>query len=334
MASSFPPGLLPAEVAFVCEMEHVTVVPRQRLDPIPLLGGATPQLRPPYRAVLPLWLALLLKRQRRASIVAPPWLHPASLRELVVLETKNQTPDDPAAERDNQRHGTQGFEDGDDDGDDGDGTRVRFAPPPPPPVRADGAGNARRVNGQHGQQIGQQNGPSVHGFVGDPLLGAPLPLSPPFLPTCTADAPAGYLPYHWFEVAEILLAHAPDDLPAPVGEVRALLRDLAEARATKVRHLATMAAAGPDAVAGAARAQHPLARKPAPAIVNLRGIGAMELAEARGLVAAVHDGVRKLGAAAEASRRDEEDLMGGAGGARGAAGAYDDDDDDEDEDMI
>lgn len=328
MASPFSPGLLPAEVAFVCEMEHVTVVPRQRLDSIPLLGGATPQLRPPYRAVLPLWLALLLKRQRRASIIAPPWLHPASLRELVVLETKNLTPDDPAAERDDR---PEGF----DDDDEGNGTRVRFAPPPPPPVRADGAGNARRVNGGARHARG-----AVNGFVGDPLLGAPIPLSPPFLPSCTAEAPAGYLPYHWFEVAEILLAHAPDDLPAPVGEVRALLRDLAEARAAKVRHLATMAAAGtdPSTMTDASDAYNANAKKPAPAIVNLRGIGAMELSEARGLVAAVHDGVRKLGAAAEASRRDEEDLMGGggAGGAGGAPGAYDDDDDDddEDEDMI
>lgn len=328
MASPFPPGLLPAEVAFVCEMEHVTVVPRQRLDSIPLLGGATPQLRPPYRAVLPLWLALLLKRQRRASIIAPPWLHPASLRELVVLETKNLTPDDPAAERDERQRGLQN---NDNDDDDGESTRVRFAPPPPPPVRADGAGNARRINGQRGSSARR-----VDGYVGDPLMGPPIPLSPPFLPSCTADAPAGYLPYHWFEVAEILLAHAPDDLPAPVGEVRALLRDLAEARSAKVRHLATVAAAGtdPSTVTDSADAYNLLSKKPAPAIINLRGIGAMELSEARGLVTAVHDGVRKLGAAAEASRRDEEDLMGGAGDGRGGApGAYDDDDDD-DEDMI
>ncbi|CAK7211611.1 DNA replication protein psf2 [Sporothrix curviconia] len=317
MASPFPPGLLPAEVAFLCEMEHVTVVPRQRLDSIPLLGGATPALRPPHRAVLPLWLALLLKRQRRASIIAPPWLHPASLRELVVRETKNRTPEDPSAERPEGNRDDD--DDDDDDGNDGRATRVRFAPPPPPPTRADGAGNARRVNG----------------MVGDPMFGPQIPLSAPFLPSCTAEAPAGYLPYHWFEVAEILLAHAPDDLPAPVGEVRALLRDLVEARAAKVRHLASVAAAGVDPSTMTDAEAFSTQKKPAPAIVSLRGIGAMELAEARGLVTAVHDGVRKLGAAAEASRRDEEELMGGTRGSAGArAGIYDDDDDDEDEDMI
>lgn len=31
-------GLLPTEVAFLCEMEQVTIVPRQRLDRLDLLG--------------------------------------------------------------------------------------------------------------------------------------------------------------------------------------------------------------------------------------------------------------------------------------------------------
>jgi hypothetical protein len=38
MAFPQPPGLLPAEVAFLCEMEQVTVIPRQRLDRLDLLG--------------------------------------------------------------------------------------------------------------------------------------------------------------------------------------------------------------------------------------------------------------------------------------------------------
>lgn len=38
MASSLPPGLTPPEVAFLCEMELVTVVPRQRLEGLELLG--------------------------------------------------------------------------------------------------------------------------------------------------------------------------------------------------------------------------------------------------------------------------------------------------------
>ncbi|KAI9714426.1 MAG: DNA replication protein psf2 [Bogoriella megaspora] len=89
MALPLPPGLTPAEIAFVCEMELVTVIPRQRLEGLDLLGGPTPPLNPPYRASLPLWLALLLKRQRRANISPPPWLHPESLSAILDFETEH-----------------------------------------------------------------------------------------------------------------------------------------------------------------------------------------------------------------------------------------------------
>ncbi|OAA66532.1 class 1 alpha-mannosidase [Niveomyces insectorum RCEF 264] len=285
MALPLQPGLLPAEVAFLCEMELVTVVPRQRLDPIHLLGGETPPLRPPRRAVLPLWLALLLKRQRRASIVAPPWLHPASLRELVLLETRGEGGIGGGSGSGGGGVFGAGGGDGASEG------PIPFSAPPPPPARADAryAGTAHRVGG---------------GLVG----GSNVPLAPPFLPSCTAESPAGFLPYHWFEVAEILLAHAPDDLPAPAGEPS--------------QHQQQLLLRGGDADAE---------NNPWPAVVNLRGIGAMELAEARGFVTTVHDGMRKLGAAAEASRRDEEEAAGADGGG---GGAYDDDDDDDDDDDM
>ena len=38
MAFPYPAGLVPTEVAFLCEMELVTVVPRQRLERLDLLG--------------------------------------------------------------------------------------------------------------------------------------------------------------------------------------------------------------------------------------------------------------------------------------------------------
>ena len=38
MALSLPAGLLPPEIAFLCEMELVTVIPRQRLESLQLLG--------------------------------------------------------------------------------------------------------------------------------------------------------------------------------------------------------------------------------------------------------------------------------------------------------
>ena len=39
---ALPPGLTPSEVGFLCEMELVTVIPRQRLDGLELLGVSVP----------------------------------------------------------------------------------------------------------------------------------------------------------------------------------------------------------------------------------------------------------------------------------------------------
>ncbi|OAA48398.1 DNA replication complex GINS protein psf2 [Metarhizium rileyi] len=249
MALPLPSGLIPSEVAFLCEMELVTVVPRQRLESIQLLTGRTPQLRPPRRSNLPLWLALLLKKQRRANIVPPPWMHPDSLRDVIHHETKVDT--------------------------------KGWAPPPPPPSRADSRGNATRIN---------------------PVSGEETKLSPPFLPSCTADAPSGSLPYHWFELAEMLLAHAGDDIVS-ASEVRSLLRDLQEVRAAKMRSSTAQLESGVDGV------------------MCLRGVGAMELAESRGFVTGVVEGVRKIGASAETVRREEEETGG------------DEDDEHSDDDM-
>jgi hypothetical protein len=42
MAFPHPPGLTPPEIAFICEMELVTIVPRQRLERLDLLGVSGP----------------------------------------------------------------------------------------------------------------------------------------------------------------------------------------------------------------------------------------------------------------------------------------------------
>ncbi|KAK4199221.1 putative DNA replication complex GINS protein PSF2 [Triangularia verruculosa] len=263
MALPLPLGLTHSEVAFLAEMELVTVVPRQRLESIDLLSGKTPPLRPPHRADLPLWLALLLKKQRRANIVPPPWLHPASLAEIVHRETKVH----PQA----------------------------FSEPMPTSSRA------------------RQSEPGFAGRIGGDGNGEEVTLSPPFQGNCTSSAPAGYLPYHWFEVAEALITHAGDDLGGNTSEIRGLLRDLVEVRAAKMRDSAeTLGAEGQGGV------------------VSLRGVGAMELAENRGFVLGVVDGVRKIGGAVETARREREEEMdlGGGDGDRGGYGGGGDSDDD------
>ncbi|CAF9938467.1 DNA replication protein psf2 [Imshaugia aleurites] len=213
MALPLPPGLTPAETAFLCEMEMVTVIPRQRLEGLELLGGPIPPLNPPYRTPLPLWLALLLKRQRRANILPPPWLSPPSLHSI--LDFEKSTPS--------------------------------FSPPPPLPPYAT--------------------------------------TSPPFLPSATANAPPDALPYHWLELGEMLLEAANDDIPEP-DNVRRLMRDLREVRMAKMR-------AGVGVLEGGRE-------------VNMNGVGGMEVAEGRAFIGGVVDGLRKIGASKELSRRERE----------------------------
>ncbi|CAG8890057.1 unnamed protein product [Penicillium nalgiovense] len=90
MAFPLPRGVTASEIAFLAEMETVTIVPRQRLEGLELLGGPIEPLVPPRRASLPLWLALLLKRQRRANIIPPTWLHPEPLALILEVESQHQ----------------------------------------------------------------------------------------------------------------------------------------------------------------------------------------------------------------------------------------------------
>ncbi|KAJ5334100.1 GINS complex [Penicillium brevicompactum] len=90
MAFPLPRGVTASEIAFLAEMETVTIVPRQRLEGLELLGGPVEALAPPRRADIPLWFALLLKRQRRANIIPPSWLHPEPLGLILEVESSHQ----------------------------------------------------------------------------------------------------------------------------------------------------------------------------------------------------------------------------------------------------
>ncbi|KAI9723460.1 MAG: DNA replication protein psf2 [Chrysothrix sp. TS-e1954] len=234
MALPLPAGLTPPEIAFLCEMELVTVIPRQRMASLDLLGGKTSPLRPPHRADLPLWLALLLKRQGRADIAPPAWLYPDSLRQILDRETNDAHSD-------------------------------AFSPAPPLS-----------------------------------RLAADLK-TPPFMPTSVAAAPADFLPYHWLELGQTLLAAAADDVPDS-EQVRRLLRDLREVRMAKVRQ-------GVEVLDGGAG-------------VQMDGVGATEVGEGRAFVTGVIDGLRKIGAAKETATRERAEEGGGLEGG------------DEDEEML
>lgn len=182
------------------------------------IQGPTEPLNPPFPAQLPLWLALLLKRQKRANISPPPWLSVDSLSSLLELETDNI---------------------------------LAGALTP-------------------GPDLPQPTGSSL---PDEPYLSqVSLEMSSPFIKdSSTSRAQYDALPYHWNELGFLLLTHASDDFQDP-DTVRRLLRDLREVRMSKLRKGFKALEAG--------------------AGLKVNGIGGMEVAEIRGFVGGVVDGLR------------------------------------------
>ncbi|KAA8650617.1 hypothetical protein EYZ11_002752 [Aspergillus tanneri] len=175
MAFPLPRGITPPEISFLAEMELVTILPRQRLEGLDLLGGPVDPLLPPRRASLPLWLALLLKRQRRANILPPPWLHPESLSLILDIETQHQ----------DYQHA--------------------FSPPPPLPGQP-GLGD----RAQQRPIATPQYTPDGHRYYpSSPFL--PQNVAQDHV---SAGVPPS-LPFHWLEMGTMLLDAASDDLVEP-----------------------------------------------------------------------------------------------------------------------
>ena len=114
-----------------------------------------------------------------------------------------------------------------------------------------------------------------------------LELSAPHLPdSCTTRAQASALPYHWLELSHLLLTHASDDFGENADTIRKLLRDLREVRMSKLRK--GFKVLGPGAG------------------VKMNGVGGMEIAEVRGFVGGMVDGLRKINRSREEARKERE----------------------------
>ncbi|KAK2881777.1 DNA replication protein psf2 [Arthroderma sp. PD_2] len=198
MAFPLPRGITSPEIAFLCEMEMVTVVPRQRLEGLELLGGPTETMVPPRRCMLPFWLALLLKRQRRVNILAPSWLALESLSSILELETRQTD---------------------------------HFSPPPTLLAPAqDGNTGAR-------QQQRSRRAPRPR-FNRDGKRYTPSPpfLLQNTVEVDQNDELLQSLPYHWLEFATMLLDVSSDDIQDS-DQIRRCIRDVREVRMAKMRQL-------------------------------------------------------------------------------------------------
>ncbi|ORY28978.1 DNA replication complex GINS protein PSF2 [Naematelia encephala] len=83
------PSLTPDELTFLAEEERIDIVPLFSMTRVRLLGGIYGPFTPPSTATVPVWLALSLKRKRKARIVPPTWLNIESLQSLLSEEKTN-----------------------------------------------------------------------------------------------------------------------------------------------------------------------------------------------------------------------------------------------------
>lgn len=153
---------------------------------------------PPRRCMLPFWLALLLKRQRRVNILAPSWLVLESLSSILELETRQTE---------------------------------HFCPPPTLLAPAqDGNTGARQ------QQRGRRAPRPRYNIDGKRYIPSPPFLLQNTVEVEQNDEILQSLPYHWLEFATMLLDVASDDIQDS-DQIRRCIRDIREVRMSKMRQL-------------------------------------------------------------------------------------------------
>ncbi|KAJ2701502.1 DNA replication protein psf2 [Coemansia spiralis] len=75
-------GFTMPELEYLAQCERVAIVPLHRMERLELITGTVGPFRPPQKVLVPLWLAVTLKRTSRCRIVAPDWLRYEHLRAL------------------------------------------------------------------------------------------------------------------------------------------------------------------------------------------------------------------------------------------------------------
>ena len=79
------------EVAFFSGEEAIRIVPRVRLDSLKFICGDLPELKPSIPAVVPMWVAIFLRKRDKCRIVTPAWMETDAL--VATLEAERRTPD-------------------------------------------------------------------------------------------------------------------------------------------------------------------------------------------------------------------------------------------------
>src|SRR4051794_21798706 len=80
----------PSEIEFLAEDDPIFIIPTFRTDSLLFLSGTYGPFRPPAKTTVPLWLALLLRRHDKCTIVPPEWLSIESLKKNLEYEREDE----------------------------------------------------------------------------------------------------------------------------------------------------------------------------------------------------------------------------------------------------
>lgn len=78
------------EIAFLAEQEPIYILPRYTMNGTELIGPSMPKMKALQRTEVSLWLAVLLKKQNKCSIVIPDWLSVPFLKAKYIEEQQRK----------------------------------------------------------------------------------------------------------------------------------------------------------------------------------------------------------------------------------------------------
>lgn len=78
------------EIAFLAEQEPIYILPRYTMNGTELIGPNMPKMKALQRTEVSLWLAVLLKKQNKCSIVIPDWLSVPFLKAKYIEEQQRK----------------------------------------------------------------------------------------------------------------------------------------------------------------------------------------------------------------------------------------------------
>ncbi|GAB4827472.1 DNA replication complex GINS protein PSF2 [Ancistrocladus abbreviatus] len=79
-----------AEMEFLAEDEMIEIVPNMRMESLNLISGDYGPFRPQIPALVPLWLAVALKKRGKCTIRSPEWMSVEKLTQI--LEAERDSP--------------------------------------------------------------------------------------------------------------------------------------------------------------------------------------------------------------------------------------------------